>query len=1031
MLMEMYGEMADKIALQYGGSEAHRKVITGKGAEGAGGAGAGAGGATAGGGGGSKGGGGKQSELLTSIKRYYSNAFTDMVKQDAMNVFLGCFVPSQSNIPLWDLESDYHLHNPYLRPPPPPIYQVLYEEVGRIGGKVRGVGGEGGAVKGRVDAVVKRVVQRVLKRYVAMQIAANPAPAHGLPPPPPLETPPTPGSATMPVAGEAEDGGDVEVEGIRLSPSDCEALIKKYHIRTNAAAVVAAEGASGGMSGKSSSKKKKNPLNSVIVAVSRLERRRLLRFVISQKVSSSAQGWWRSAIQEFEANHTIRLGQKDQAGGAEEEAEVLPPESYFARFYRPHELTEFDSLLHMDFFAVTDLAPVQRGAGGGGGGGGGGEDATILSSIFYYPGLLTSAVVGVGGGSSKEAGGAVDDENEEIAEAVAQVVQHSHQSRRRNPSAAGSVLDEAELAPESSTQNISTLGRYVRDLGMKARNIVGGFLKKDDGNSANTGNMQRNVSSASTYANKTMYNSNVTHQDIFISKSSLHLYTTYEAIFRDNTLLLEGPYAYLTRHFYDSNAIREEYKGLLRDFIVPVDDVSGMVNLAREACVCSQINKGIFAGLPQSYSARLAYLFLLLSLETMHGDLSSFGDYIDFHYNLHYHNGYSSYAASLLERGHKAHSTVYNSNLDTANLRNMQLPLTSTDSMSPPIIGDYSKRRDMIARNISVQITNKLQERVKESVAKQNDAHFSNYQSFFKNYDRLSIQDESDGFRESLKVTGVAQGLENELRKIINNNIFQQYQYNKDISLDRLALRLSAYCSENHLLNYMHQFDYDVLASDYENLLYILKDSSNFYTSFKEVQTMQRRLEATIKTLQCKKKEMLMPPTADTNSTDTKQKDPAAVKKEKADSQKKRRSSLSYRKQRLNELLEEQDAVMKQASKTRNILCSTGSGRSSVSISSQLGIFNAILEEDLKTDFSLPQQVSESSVYGSAVGYAYSSFPYNEDSLTLADHDYTGFLQLAPDLYARSTNPHLLLNEVGVMKFQEALKRQEMALDQT
>jgi hypothetical protein len=31
----------------------------------------------------------KHKELLTSIRRYYSNAFTDRAKQDAINLFLG------------------------------------------------------------------------------------------------------------------------------------------------------------------------------------------------------------------------------------------------------------------------------------------------------------------------------------------------------------------------------------------------------------------------------------------------------------------------------------------------------------------------------------------------------------------------------------------------------------------------------------------------------------------------------------------------------------------------------------------------------------------------------------------------------------------------------------------------------------------------------------------------------------------------------------------------------------------------------
>ena len=92
-LMDMYSEMGDRIALQYGGSEAHSKMgQSGSSLKGSG-------------------------ELLTSIKRYYSNSFTDRVKQDAINLFLGHFIPSQSRVSLWELDSDYHLHNKTLRPP--------------------------------------------------------------------------------------------------------------------------------------------------------------------------------------------------------------------------------------------------------------------------------------------------------------------------------------------------------------------------------------------------------------------------------------------------------------------------------------------------------------------------------------------------------------------------------------------------------------------------------------------------------------------------------------------------------------------------------------------------------------------------------------------------------------------------------------------------------------------------------------------------------------------------------------------------
>ena len=50
--------------------------------------------------------------------RYYNNAFNDRVKQDSMNLFLGYYRPGSERNPLhlWDLESDYLLHNRILRP---------------------------------------------------------------------------------------------------------------------------------------------------------------------------------------------------------------------------------------------------------------------------------------------------------------------------------------------------------------------------------------------------------------------------------------------------------------------------------------------------------------------------------------------------------------------------------------------------------------------------------------------------------------------------------------------------------------------------------------------------------------------------------------------------------------------------------------------------------------------------------------------------------------------------------------------------
>lgn len=117
VLMQMFESMGDRIALQYGGSEAHKKV--GSQAEKHGGAGPpkGDGGSsskkTSGGGG----------EWFTSVRRYVSNSFTDMVKQDGMNLFLGVYRPLREPIPLIYYDGDFVLHNesavatrPVLRP---------------------------------------------------------------------------------------------------------------------------------------------------------------------------------------------------------------------------------------------------------------------------------------------------------------------------------------------------------------------------------------------------------------------------------------------------------------------------------------------------------------------------------------------------------------------------------------------------------------------------------------------------------------------------------------------------------------------------------------------------------------------------------------------------------------------------------------------------------------------------------------------------------------------------------------------------
>ncbi|XP_050383838.1 phosphoinositide phosphatase SAC2-like [Argentina anserina] len=87
-LMKVYEAMGDTLALQYGGSAAHNKIFSERRGQWKA--------AT------------QSQELFRTIQRYYSNAYVDGDKQDAINVFLGHIQPLQGKPALWDLESDRH-----------------------------------------------------------------------------------------------------------------------------------------------------------------------------------------------------------------------------------------------------------------------------------------------------------------------------------------------------------------------------------------------------------------------------------------------------------------------------------------------------------------------------------------------------------------------------------------------------------------------------------------------------------------------------------------------------------------------------------------------------------------------------------------------------------------------------------------------------------------------------------------------------------------------------------------------------------
>lgn len=50
-------------------------------------------------------------DILNSIKRIYSNSFMDLIRQEAINLFLGNYVYNPNKLKLWEMQNDFHLHN--------------------------------------------------------------------------------------------------------------------------------------------------------------------------------------------------------------------------------------------------------------------------------------------------------------------------------------------------------------------------------------------------------------------------------------------------------------------------------------------------------------------------------------------------------------------------------------------------------------------------------------------------------------------------------------------------------------------------------------------------------------------------------------------------------------------------------------------------------------------------------------------------------------------------------------------------------
>lgn len=789
-----------------------------------------------------------------------------MVKQDAMNLFLGCFVPNESSIPLWDLESDYYLHNLDLHPKAPDVYHVLYREIIHDSESIRDV-----TFKSRIESAVKKSISDFARMKDSdNQTLGRTASGDSL------------GGEKISSNNISSNSDSSNVDSGKLGLKiEAGKLMKRYYLKN-----LALEKAMGKL------KNKGGLTNSLIRSLARLERRKMMRILVSRKIAFASEGWWLTPLMEY--LDILKMWNGQQRFTNQSGKDFLKGNSssidYFQRFHQPYKLTEFDNLLGLEFLNPHDAVELPGDLSGKR------KNLRIsidlekdeatnspvvttldtkdievadssllpygLSSLFsFYPTLASTIYPG---------DSAVDNGS-------ATPVKPSEQ----NEHPFGVLEDEKNYSPNQ--QGGFQITKYVREIGIKARTLVGGFLRKEESILTPSHGQRRTRTISGEASAGLRRNSEISTLRHIIPKSSMSLYRKYRDCFENNLLLTIEK---------DSRFIEEEYNSLLKDLRVNVDDVRGMENLAAEGYVTAIMNCGVFQGLAQSSSAVLAYGFLFSSIVNVEAELEFFGNYVD------------QKASVSRDAGFASHMNELNPTMQ------------ALSSM----------------KKTSLILSNEVQDRIVRSISR----------------------------------SKVAYGIEVELKKNVNNYIFQQYTYNKEISLDRLSRRISPYTPERTILEYSSQFDYDLLASDFKTVTYIASSSPG-YTSFRDLTSLQQKLDHVSKDFEMR------------------------------------------RNTQLNEAITERQDIQYIPPAQSSLDGLNGTSRS---ITEQLGLRLEGLIEDLKAQ-------EDWTSFGS-VGYP--AFPYNSPSDEKQyESEYDGFINLAPDLYSKMANPHLQLNEIGVLRFKQAL----------
>jgi len=532
VLVEMYGEIGDYIALQYGGSEAHKKVGPGKLGAGAAGSSAVQGPTM-----------GKHKEFLTSIRRYYSNTFTDRVKQDAINLFLGYFIPREHSLPLWELENDYYLHNFHVQTGGRRSLQERSFSDSEDEERDSAEGGEGseklpkelGAMKKKTYKhrnVVRRSIHKVGKRVSRSRS-------------------PRPGDSAKTSRGLQSERIPEEGDG-ESEKRDSE---------------------------KRDSEKRDSESTTTKVLKEKTARARKKCLQQAEKL----QNWWRIALQGYlQQRMWMHLGQPSQT--------LLP--SRFQRLYQPEKLTQFDKHFAHIWAAPSRLTHVKitndetEEEDKDGGKEEGKKNRGENSQSNQVAGLVSSGSPPPTPNSSKNEG----DEGIDVDG----VVVEGKKVEEGDDFAGGTAGDSS---PDMRRQiNGDPLSRYFRKLGSRARSILG---SKNSNSQGQGGRVRRSGEDLTGIKEEEGEGEgdegNWSHQ--FLGNPNVQVGEVDEY----------ANFVEYVKNIGDTSRVNElsyqEFKESLHEVNLNSDDVEGIRYLSESAHITKTLKEGIYEGLDHKVSA--------------------------------------------------------------------------------------------------------------------------------------------------------------------------------------------------------------------------------------------------------------------------------------------------------------------------------------------------------------------------------------------------------------------------------------------